>query len=91
VGCALGWLEFRFPEIAWRTEYPNLGKLMDKLMQRLEGGIGRVAIVQTRQAVRGEGLEPADNVVRCGARVGERHGWLQSGEAADGRKVQPVG
>lgn len=34
VGCALGWLEFRFPEIAWRTEYPNLGKLMDKLMQR---------------------------------------------------------
>ena len=34
VGCALGWLEFRFPEIVWRTEYPNLGKLMDKLMQR---------------------------------------------------------
>ncbi len=34
VGCALGWLEFRFPEIAWRSEYPNLGKLMDKLMQR---------------------------------------------------------
>ena len=34
VGCTLGWLEFRFPEIAWRTEYPNLGKLMDKLMQR---------------------------------------------------------
>ena len=34
VGCALGWLEFRFPEIAWRTEYPNLGRLLDKLMQR---------------------------------------------------------
>ena len=34
VGCALGWLEFRFPEIAWRNEYPNLGKLLDKLMQR---------------------------------------------------------
>ena len=34
VGCALGWLEFRFPEIAWRSEYPNLGKLLDKLMQR---------------------------------------------------------
>ncbi|MFN9727255.1 glutathione S-transferase N-terminal domain-containing protein [Acidovorax sp.] len=34
VGCALGWLEFRFPEIDWRTEYPNLGKLMDKLAQR---------------------------------------------------------
>ena len=34
VGCALGWLEFRFPEIAWRSEYPNLGKLFDKLMLR---------------------------------------------------------
>ncbi|WP_440105773.1 glutathione S-transferase N-terminal domain-containing protein [Acidovorax sp. BL-A-41-H1] len=34
VGCALGWLEFRFPEIGWRAEHPNLGKLMDKLMQR---------------------------------------------------------
>lgn len=34
VGCALGWLEFRFPDIAWRTEYPNLAKLMDKLAQR---------------------------------------------------------
>lgn len=34
VGCALGWLEFRFPEIAWRNEYPNLGKLLDKLSQR---------------------------------------------------------
>jgi glutathione S-transferase len=34
VGCALGWIEFRFPEIGWRAEYPNLGKLMDKLMQR---------------------------------------------------------
>ena len=34
VGCALGWLELRFPDIAWRTEYPNLGKLHDKLMLR---------------------------------------------------------
>ncbi len=34
VGCALGWLEFRFPEIGWRAEYPNLAKLMDKLAQR---------------------------------------------------------
>ena len=34
VGCALGWLEFRFPDIAWRAEYPNLAKLMDKLAQR---------------------------------------------------------
>ena len=34
VGCALGWLEFRFPQIAWRAEYPNLDKLLDKLMQR---------------------------------------------------------
>ena len=34
VGCALGWLEFRFPDIAWRTEHPNLAKLMDKLALR---------------------------------------------------------
>ena len=31
---ALGWLEFRYPELAWRTNTRNLGKLMDKLMQR---------------------------------------------------------
>ena len=34
VGCALGWLEFRFPEIGWRAEHPNLARLMDKLAQR---------------------------------------------------------
>ncbi len=34
VGCALGYLDFRFPEIAWRGEHPNLAKLQDKLMQR---------------------------------------------------------
>ena len=34
VGCALGYLDFRFPELSWRNEYPNLVKLHDKLMQR---------------------------------------------------------
>ncbi|QHI99002.1 glutathione S-transferase [Xylophilus rhododendri] len=34
VGCALGWLEFRFPQIGWRTEYPNLARLADKLALR---------------------------------------------------------
>lgn len=34
VGCALGWLEFRFPELQWRSGYPNLSKLVDKLAQR---------------------------------------------------------
>jgi glutathione S-transferase len=34
VGCALGYLDFRFPEIAWRNTYPNLDKLQAKLMQR---------------------------------------------------------
>jgi len=34
VGSALGWLEFRFPQIAWRADHPNLGRLMDKLMLR---------------------------------------------------------
>lgn len=34
VGSALGYLTFRFPDIDWRGEHPNLGKLYDKLMQR---------------------------------------------------------
>jgi len=34
VGCALGYLDFRFPQIDWRTDYPNLVRLNDKLMQR---------------------------------------------------------
>ena len=34
VGCALGYLEFRFPQVVWRTDYPNLARLQDKLMLR---------------------------------------------------------
>jgi len=34
VGCALSYLDFRFPQIEWRSQYPNLDKLQDKLMQR---------------------------------------------------------
>lgn len=34
VGCALGWLSFRFPEINWRGDYPTLAKLFDKLAER---------------------------------------------------------
>ncbi len=34
VGCALGYLDFRFPQIDWRTDNPNLVRLHDKLMQR---------------------------------------------------------
>lgn len=34
VACCLGWLSFRFPEIAWRDEYPNLARLFDKLSER---------------------------------------------------------
>ena len=34
VGCALGYLDFRFAQIDWRTDYPNLLKLHDKLMLR---------------------------------------------------------
>lgn len=33
VGCALGFLDFRFPEIAWRTAYPNLVRHVDKLFK----------------------------------------------------------
>jgi glutathione S-transferase len=34
VGCALGYLAFRFPEIQWQSQYPNLERLHQKLMQR---------------------------------------------------------
>ena len=34
VGCALGWLSFRLPELDWRSEHPNLARLHDKLMLR---------------------------------------------------------
>jgi glutathione S-transferase len=34
VGCALGYLDFRFPQIDWRTPHPNLTKLSDKLVLR---------------------------------------------------------
>jgi len=34
VGVALGYLDFRFPEINWREPHPNLHKLYDKLMLR---------------------------------------------------------
>jgi glutathione S-transferase len=34
VGCALGYVDFRFPQIDWRGSYPNLGKLYDKLATR---------------------------------------------------------
>lgn len=34
LGTALGYLSFRFPEIAWQADHPNLSKLYDKLMQR---------------------------------------------------------
>jgi len=33
-GCALGYLELRFPDIDWRADYPRLARLQDKLMQR---------------------------------------------------------
>ena len=34
VGCALGYLDFRFLAIDWRGSYPNLHKLSDKLATR---------------------------------------------------------
>jgi glutathione S-transferase len=34
VGCALGYLDFRFPHIKWRDSYPNLAKLQEKLLAR---------------------------------------------------------
>ena len=34
VGCALGYLDLRFPHIAWREMHPNLAELADKLAER---------------------------------------------------------
>ena len=34
VGVALGYLDFRFPPIDWRTPHPNLAKLFEKLSLR---------------------------------------------------------
>lgn len=34
VGSALGYLDFRFPDIAWREAHPNLARLYEKLEQR---------------------------------------------------------
>ena len=34
VGCALGYLDFRFSHINWRSTYANLAKLQEKLVQR---------------------------------------------------------
>jgi glutathione S-transferase len=34
LGCALGWLDYRFPSIDWRTPYPNLARQYEKLSVR---------------------------------------------------------
>lgn len=34
VGCALGYLDFRFPDLDWRTGHPNLARLFEKLSTR---------------------------------------------------------
>ncbi len=34
LGCTLGYLTFRFPEVEWRTAFPNLADLADKLEKR---------------------------------------------------------
>ena len=33
-GCALGYLDLRHPDIAWRDAYPNLARLAEKLGKR---------------------------------------------------------
>ncbi|HEU0202871.1 MAG TPA: glutathione S-transferase C-terminal domain-containing protein, partial [Burkholderiaceae bacterium] len=34
VGCALGYLDFRFAHIDWRGPYPNLARHFEKLSAR---------------------------------------------------------
>jgi glutathione S-transferase len=33
VGCALGWLDFRFPALDWRARYANLAQLLDERLK----------------------------------------------------------
>ena len=35
VGCSLGYLDLRLPDLTWRKTYPNLARLADRLAQRL--------------------------------------------------------
>lgn len=34
VGCTLGYLSLRMPELTWREAYPNLGRLYEQIMKR---------------------------------------------------------
>lgn len=34
IGCALGWLSFRFEQIDWQSEYENLAMLFERLSER---------------------------------------------------------
>jgi glutathione S-transferase len=34
LGCALGWFELRFPELDWKTKYPNLAAHFAQLSER---------------------------------------------------------
>jgi glutathione S-transferase len=34
IGCTLGYLDLRFPDIAWRETHPNLAEYAEKLFQR---------------------------------------------------------
>jgi len=34
VGCTLGYLDYRYPEIEWRAKHPNLARLYEKLASR---------------------------------------------------------
>ncbi len=34
VGCALAYLDFRFPQVGWRNDHPNLVRLLEKLELR---------------------------------------------------------
>ena len=63
VGCALGYLDFRFPDIDWRGSYPNLNKLHEKLMQR-------ASFIDTRPNngfASPQGHPAARNNMKCGA------------------------
>jgi glutathione S-transferase len=34
VGCCMGWLDFRFPQLGWQKQHPNLARHVAKLAER---------------------------------------------------------
>jgi enoyl-CoA hydratase/carnithine racemase len=75
-GYMLGYLDFRFPQLAWRDSYPNLERLADKLAV-----MPTQALVATRHLLRDAGTRSLDahlNVERdTQSALGKTHDYME--------------